>query len=60
MMYATLLLASFVGLSLCNGGGDVFTMTPKEIGETKALNDGINRAVEELNMKNDRKENIFR
>lgn len=58
-MFATLFFASFVGLSLCIGG-NIFTMTQKEIDEATPLHNGLELAVDKLNMKNDRKENVFR
>ena len=58
MVYAALLFASFVGLSLCAGG--IFPMKEEEIEKSEALKEGMKLAVEKLNMKNERKENDYR
>ena len=58
MLRSTILFACLLGITL--GGGGIFQMTEEEIAKSMELQNGMDIAVEQLNMKNDRKENDYR
>eukprot|EP00111_Clytia_hemisphaerica_P001633 TCONS_00004643-protein len=58
MLRFTFLFACLLGITL--GGGGLFPMTEEEIEKCMPLQNGMDIAVEQLNMKNDRKENDYR
>lgn len=60
MKVGIIVAACLVGITLAGTGGGLIPMTEEEIEKCVALMNGVDIAVEKLNLKNDRKENEYR
>jgi len=60
MLRLTIFIAALVAISVSERSGGLFPMSNEEIGKAGDLLKGLDMGVEQLNMKNDRKENEYR